>query len=187
MSSVSLRTLFEFSGAIVERGATESAKESETAAKATPSLVGFAAEAGAKRLNEALDTDVFELLADAWLAFKQVRDCADPAKHPPGQDTIVTLHDVEVTSTNSPLLHTTLGGVKLPDLSFTLNLVAKFKTVQLLVRDARIRSLRPGGASAIVKLNYGSAKLAERSTPEWNLPGEIALGRDGIAIARVPN
>ncbi len=187
MSSVSLRSLFEFSGAIVERGASESAKEPQAAGKAAPGLAGFAAEAGAKRLNEALDTDVFELLADAWLTFRQVRDCADPATHPPGQDTLVTLNDVEVTSTNSPLLHATVGGVALPDLRFTLSLVARFKTVQLVVRDARIRSLRPGGASAIVKLSYGSAKLAERSTPEWKLPGEIALGRDGIAIARAPH
>lgn len=183
MSSISLRTLFEFSGAIVERGAKESEKESQTPAKAAPSLAGFVAEAGAKRLNEALETDVFELLADAWLLFKQVRDCADPATHPPGQDTLVTMHDVELTSTNSPLLHVTIGGVALPELRFTLNLVAKFKTVQILVRDARIRSLHPGAASAIVKLNYGSAKLAERSTPEWRLPGEIVLGREGIAIA----
>jgi hypothetical protein len=28
----------------------------------------------------------FDLLADAWLTFKQVRDCADAATHPPGQD-----------------------------------------------------------------------------------------------------
>ena len=54
--------------------------------------------------------------------------------------------------------------------------------VNLVVRDARIRTLRPGGGAAIVKLSYGNAKLVERSTPEWNLPIEIPLGKDGIAI-----
>ena len=182
MSSISLRSLFEFSGANVECGEAEQAKQSQAAA--APSLLGFVAETGAKQLNEALDTDVFELLADAWLSFKKVRDCADPTTHPPKQDTVVTLNDVEITSSNTPLLHTTIGGVALPDLRFTLELTAKFKTVQLVVRDARIRSLRPVTASAIVKLKYGSAKLAERSTPEWTLPGEIQLGQDGIAIPR---
>lgn len=183
MSGVSLRSLFEFSGAIVERGAAERAKD-QPAGAGPPTLVGFVAEAGAKQLNGVLDTDVFELLADAWLTFKQVRDCADATTHPAGQDTIVTLHDVEIASTNSPVLHSTVGGVALPELRFSLVLTAKFKTVQLVVRDARIRSLRPGSASAIVKLSYGSAKLAERATPEWTLPAEIALGSDGIAIAR---
>jgi hypothetical protein len=179
---ISLRTLFEFSGAIVERAAAEKAKESPPMAQAVPTLSGFVAETGAKQLNEALDTDVFELLADAWLAFKQVRECADPVKHPPDQDTVVTLNDVEITSSNSPLLHTTIAGVALPDLRFTLDLTAKFNALQLVVRHARIRALRPGTGSAIVKLKYGSAKLAERSTPDWKLPGEIKLGEDGIAI-----
>ena len=181
MSTVSLRSLFEFSGALIERGAAESAK-AEPGKAGPPTLTGFVAEAGAKRLNEVLDTDVFELLADAWLTFKQVRDCADPATHPPGQDTIVKLHDVEIGSTNSPVLHATVGGVALPELRFTLALVASFKVVNLVVRDARIRALRPGGGAAIVKLSYGNAKLVERSTPEWNLPIEIPLGKDGIAI-----
>ena len=183
MSTVSLRSLFEFSGALIERGAAESAK-AESGRAAPLTLVGFVAEAGAKRLNEVLDTDVFALLADAWLVFKQVLDCADPATHPPGQDTIVKLHEVEIELTNAPVLHATVGGVALPDLRFTLALVASFKVVDLIVRDARILALRPGGGSAIVKLSYGNAKLVERSTPEWNLPTEIALGEAGIAIPR---
>ena len=181
MSGVSLRTLFEFSGALVERGAAEKAKESPEGA-GPPTLLGFVAETAANQLNGALETDVFEMLAGAWLAFKQVRDCADVGSHPPGADTIVTLHDVEIGSTNSPVLHGTLGGLPLPELRFTLVLTAKFKTVQLVVRDARIRTLRPGSGSAVVKLSYGNAKLAERATPEWRLPIEIALGREGIVI-----
>jgi len=149
MSGVSLRTLFEFSGAIVARGAAEKMKEQPEGA-APPTLVGFVAEAGAKQLNEVLDTDVFELLAEAWLAFKQARACTDAATHPPGQDTIVTLHDVEIGSTNTPVLHSTIGGVALPELRFSLGLTAKFKTVQLVVRDARIRTLRPASGSAVV-------------------------------------
>lgn len=181
MSVVSLRTLFEFTGTNVERAAE---KAKETTAN-VPTLVGLAAETAAKQLNAAIDADVFELLAEGWLKFKQIRDCADPSKHPPKQDTIVTLHDVEITSSNSPLLHTTVGGVPLPDLRFTLDLTAKFEAVQLVVRDARIRALRPGSASAIVRLKYGDAKLAESSTPEWKLPGEISLGAEGLAIPRL--
>ncbi|MBI3368637.1 MAG: hypothetical protein HY021_09415, partial [Burkholderiales bacterium] len=84
---------------------------------------------------------------------------------------------------HTPVLHTSVSGVKLPDLRFTLELVAKFEAVDLVIRDARIRSLKPGACSALVKLKYGGTKLAERATPKWALPGEIKLG-EGIAIPR---
>jgi len=53
-----------------------------------------------------------------------------------------------------------------------------------VIRDARIRALRPGTASAQVCLKYGKKKLGESSTPHWHLPGEIKFPGDGIPIAR---
>lgn len=192
MSSVTLHQLFQFTPALVERGAE--ARDREAAGAAAPgearpagetdaSLSGFVAAKAAERLNEALDTDLFEVLAEAWLKFKEVLDCADPARHPPGEDAIVTLREVEVSSSHTPLLHLSVGGVPLPDLRFTLELTARFKSLQLVIRDARIRALRPGLMSAHAKLRYGSFKLGEQPTPEWQVPGEIVCG-EGIPIPR---
>lgn len=195
MSSVTLHQLFQFTQALVERGAEARDREAAEAARpgkpgdegqapeAGPSLSGFVAAKAAERLNEALDTDLFEILAEAWLKFREVLECADPARHPPGQDAIVTLHEVEITSTNTPLLHLTAGGVPLPDLRFTLELTARFKSLQLVVRDARIRALRPGLMSAHARLKCGGFKLGEQLTPEWQVPGEISCG-EGIPIPR---
>lgn len=181
MNPVSLRALFEFSGAMVEHAAAEQAKGA--AAPTSPSLAGFVAESAAQHLNDALEADVLQLLADGWIKFKEVRDCANPKKHPADEVVPVKVFDAELTSTHSPLLRTTVGGVSMPELRFTLELVAKFPAIELLVKNARIRAVRPGRASAVVRLKYGKAQLAERSTPDWTLPLEWPLGKNGIAIA----
>lgn len=182
MNGLKLRDLFEFSAATVEQ-ADAAKRAAPDAVAGAPTLTGFVAETAADELNKALDTDVFELLCDGWLKIRQVIDCADPARHPADEACVVPLRDVEITSSHTPVLHTSVGGVKLPDLRFTLELVARFAAVDLVIRDARIRALRPGDCSALVKLKYGGAKLAERATPKWQLPGEVRLG-DGVPIPR---
>jgi len=173
MTAVSLRSLFEFSSGNVRTAFAERRPEDGAPASTATTFSDFALERAKDQLNQAIDVDVFELFAGAWVKFKQVRDCANPATHPPGQDTIVTMHDVEVTSSNSPLLHTKIGEVPLPDLRFTLDLTAKFEAIQLVVRDAHVRAIKPGAASAIVKLKYGNTTLAEKATPQWQLPDAI--------------
>jgi hypothetical protein len=66
--------------------------------------------------------------------------------------------------------------VALPELKLTLELVARFKSVELAIAGGRIRSLAPGEASAIARLKYKSVKLKEQSTPAWKLPGLLTLG-----------
>lgn len=183
MSAITLRSLFEFTASTVEHAETAQRSEAAAAPLAPPTFTGLIAASAADELNKTLDTDVFEMLSQAWLKLKQVRDCADPALHGPQETCIVPLRDIEITSVNAPLLHTSVAGVKLPDLRLTLELVARFAAIDLVIQGARIRALRPGAASAIVKLKYGSTKLAEKSTPKWVLPGSIELG-DGLAIPR---
>ena len=181
MSTITLRDLFEFSASAVEQAEAAQRSEAAAAPLAPPTFTGLVAASAADELNKTLDTDVFEMLAQAWQKLKQVRDCADPKLHGPQETCVVPLRDIEITSVNTPLLHTTVGGIKLPDLRLTLELVAKFAAIDLVIQGARIRTLRPGAASAMVKLKYGSVKLAEKSTPKWVLPGSVDLG-EGLPI-----
>ena len=181
VSAITLRTLFEFSASTVEHAEATQRSEAGSGALAPPTFTGFIASTAADELNKTLDTDVFEMLGQAWLKLKQVRDCADPALRPPHETSVVPLRDIAITSVNTPLLHATVGGVKLPDLRLTLELVAKFSAIDLVIQGARIRSLRPGAASATVKLKYGSIKLVEKATPKWVLPASVDLG-EGLAI-----
>jgi hypothetical protein len=175
---VCLRDLIEVSESDVEHAA------SDVAATAGGGRIhGFAASIGATKLNEALDKDVGDALALGWSKVKAVRDAAKRSLQHPGETSIVTLGQHELTSTHHPVLSIRVAELPAAEIRFTLDLVAQFKSVKLAISDGRIRSVSPGEASAIAKLKYGNVELNKKSTPAWKLPGEIRLSGDGIPVA----
>lgn len=147
-----------------------------------PSLPDFAAKVAAEQLNQVLDADAIEWLGSGLLKLIAIRECADKGKHPPDETIVVSLGATELTSTNYPILEISLDGTKVLELKFTLDLSAKFGTLEVNLRDAKIVSLKPGTATVTAKLRYGDLKLKEQSTPEWKLPGEVCFAR-GIPIS----
>lgn len=175
---VCLRDLIEVSESDVERAASDYATESGGGR-----IRGFAAHVGAGKLNEALDKDVGDALALGWSKVKAVRDAAKRSVQHPGETSVVTLGQHELTSTHHPVLTVRVAELPAAELRFTLDLVAQFRSVKLEINDGRIRSVAPGEASAIAKLKYGNVELSKRSTPAWKLPVEIRLSGDGIPVA----
>jgi hypothetical protein len=173
-----LRDLIEVSESDVEHAASDFA-----AGSGGGRIHGFAAHVGAEKLNEALDKDVGEVLALGWSKVKAVRDAARRSLQNPGETSLVTLGQHELTSTHYPTLIVRVARLPAAEIRFTLDLVAQFKSVKLAISDGRIRSVSPGEASAIAKLKYGNVELGRKSTPAWKLPGEMRLPGDGIAVA----
>lgn len=174
-----LRDLIEVSASDVERAASDYAAESGGGG-----LHGFAAHVGASKLNEALDKDVGDALATGWSKLKAVRDAAKRSLQHPGETSVVTIGQHELTSTHHPVLSVRVAELPAAELRFTLDLVAQFKSVKLEISDGRIRAVSPGEASAFAKLKYGNVELGRKSTPAWKLPGEIRLSGDGIPVAQ---
>ena len=163
-----LRDLIEVSAedvdaAVKERGSTG------------PDMPGFVASVAADKLNDVLDQDITSLLATGWSKVKEVQTAAARSRAAPGTTEVVMLGKHEQTSTHHPILSLSLGQQTLTELKFTLELVAAFKGVKLAVTDGHIQSVAPGEASALARLKFGNLKLKEKSTPKWNLPGEIRL------------
>jgi hypothetical protein len=145
-------------------------------------IAGFVASVGADELNRAMDKDAGDLLALGWSKVQAVRDAAKKSLGKPGE-TVVTLGEHEMTSTHYPILTITVARLPATELKFTLELIARFKSVKLAIREGKIRSFSPGEVSAIVRLKYKKAKLKEQATPSWNLPGKVDLPGEGIAVA----
>lgn len=173
-----LRDLIEVSESDVEHAATDFAEESGGSR-----IRGFAAHIGADKLNEALDKDVGDSLALGWTRVKAVRDAAKRSMQHPGETSVVTLGQHDLTSTHYPVLTVSVAKLPAAEIRFTLELVAQFKSVKLAISDGRIRSVSPGEASAIARLKYKNVELSKKSTPAWKLPGEIRLRGDGIQVA----
>jgi hypothetical protein len=136
----------------------------------------------AARLKEVLDLDVLELIGQAWRKARELREYADPLKHPPEETSIVHLGEHAVTCEVHPVLAVRLGDVALPELRFTVNLVAKFKSAALTIRGGAIRAVAPGVCAAVAELKYRSVSLKREETPELRLPGRFEF-RDGLRIA----
>lgn len=173
-----LRDLVEVSESDVEHAASDFAADSGGGR-----IHGFAAHIGADKLNEALDKDVGDVLALGWCKLKAVRDAARRSLEHPGETSVVTLGQHELTSTHHPVLTVSVAKLPSAELRFTLEVVAQFKSVKLAICDGRLRSVSPGEASAIARLKYKNAELTRKSTPAWKLPGQIRLSGDGIPVA----
>jgi hypothetical protein len=176
--TVCLRDLIEMSQDDVERAVSEHARESGAG-----TLAGFAASVGADTLNQALEKDVTDALAVGWTKVQAVREAAKRSLEHPGEGAVVTLGQHDLTSTHYPVLSIRVARLPVTELTFTLELVARFKSVELAIRDGRIRSFAPGEASAIARLKYKNVKLKEKSTPAWKLPGKIRLAEEGVLVA----
>lgn len=173
-----LRDLVEVSESDVEHAASDFAADS-----GGHRIHGFAAHIGADKLNEALDKDVSDALALGWSKLKAVRDAAKRSLAHPGETSVVTLGQHELTSTHHPVLTVSVAKLSPAEMRFTLELVAQFKSVKLAISDGRLRSVSPGEASAMARLKYKNVELSKKSTPAWKLPGEIRLSGGGIPVA----
>jgi len=179
-----LRDLISFSQEDVERAAVERKGEKGGAADGDgdPGFKGFAAGKVAEKLNEALDMDLAETLAEGWAKVKIVREAAARSIKAPGTTEVVTLGQHEQTSTHRPILTLVVAEQAVSDLVFTLELVVRFKSVKLAISGGKLQSVAPGEASAIARLKYKSVQLKEQSTPAWVLPGVVRLPGDGLHV-----
>lgn len=149
--------------------ALQAEAQSKSAPAALLEKVASLGEAvGAKELNEALEVDAIELLAQGWTKLRDVTDAVRKSRASPDTTTMVTLGEHKVTADCQPVLEIKLADLTLTELTFTLELEVLFKSVKLAIRDARLK--------------YGKVKLKEQKTEAWELPVRIELG-DGIPLA----
>jgi hypothetical protein len=174
---VSLGGLIKLSESDVEHAVSDHA-----ATHGGKGLAGFVTSVGADELNSALDKDAGDVLALGWTKVQAVREAAKKSLGHSGE-TVVMLGEHDLTSTHYPVLTITVAKLPATELKFTLELIARFKSVKLAIREGRIRSFSPGEVSAIVRLKYKGTQLKEQSTPAWNLPGKVDLPGEGIVVA----
>jgi hypothetical protein len=170
-----LRDLIALEDGDVACAVEKCAKSEPRYASLSGQVAGLALREGARRLNDTLDADPFELLATAWTRVRLLQEYADPARHPPGETAVVTLGEHRLKGTWHPVLEVAVGGSALPGLRFTLEVELQFRSVGLGVEDGAIRSVAPGTASVSARLKYGKVKLQECPSRSLKLPGRLVL------------
>jgi hypothetical protein len=112
-------------------------------------------------LRSVLDCDLVETLAKAWTTARALQDYADPARHPPGEASVVHLGEREVERELHPVVAVTIGQCECMELRFTLTLAAHFSGLALTIRAPHITGGSAGDLKVSAQLSYGGAKLHE--------------------------
>jgi hypothetical protein len=144
---------------------------------------GFIADQAGEALRSLLDCDPIELLAKGWTEAQALRDYADPAKHPPGETSLVPLAEHKFERDLHPTLELAVAGCPPVRLRFTVSLAAHFKGLTLSIRDGHLTGGAVGEAwvSAVVK--YGDVPLTgEKESKKLKLPGRFAFAVPGLRI-----
>ena len=170
MSNVRLRAKIEVSGDDIERALVEHAKDEPSVSRVLEHLGGSAAKLAADELNQALDLNVFELLAPGWAQVPAVRNAVQLSALMPGPPSIVRLDQHNITSTAYPVLNVNVADRALPELRLTLEIIAGAQSATLAVRNGRFELLALGNASVTARLKYKSVLLKEHATTVEGAP-----------------
>ena len=141
-------------------------------------------DGAAKAVRDALDCDLFETLAQAWLKAKELREYKDPKKHPPGERSTVFLAEHKLSAKLEPELEVNVAGLYRTKLKLTLELKADFDCADLTIMNGHIIEIAAGECHAIAQLKYGGTNLHKplKSQP-FRLSRPRVLAAPGLAIA----
>lgn len=119
----------------------------------------FAGAKVADAVHEVLDIDAFELIARAWAKAVELSEYNDPVKFPRDKESKTHLLDHKLTAKLHPVIEVAILGFGRTKLRFTLELTARFRSAELLIKGGQIVAVAAGDCSASAQLKYGDIKL----------------------------
>ena len=143
---------------------------------------GFIGSEATDAVRSVLDCDVFELLAQGWCSARELHEYSDPARHPPGERSIVYLAKHSFVQTVHPVLDVTVDSIPCPPLRFTLELAANFRSVALSITGGRITGAGAGDVDVGARLKYGDVTLFDKETRKLPFPARIDFKAPGLLI-----
>ena len=134
-------------------------------------------------LKSVLDCDLLEVLAGAWAKAAPLAEFADPAKHPPGERSVVELGEHDISRELKPVIGVTIGTCPCVELNFTFALAAHVSGVRLAILDGHITGGDLGELWASAQLSYEGVPLhPEQESTRIAVPGEFIFAAPGIKI-----
>ena len=143
---------------------------------------GFIGSEATTAVKSVLDFDVFDVVAEAWCAFKELHEYRDPARHPIGERSIVFLGVHRFMKSVHPILAITIGSVTSMSLRFTVELEADIRAVALGICNGHITSLGSGDGDVSASLKYGDINLSKHESKKVRLPSHLDFKDPGLPI-----
>jgi hypothetical protein len=147
---------------------------------------GFVGKEVFRALQSVLDCDLLEILASGWAKASALTDFADPAKHPPGERSVIEIGAHDVSRELNPVIAITIGSCPCVELKFTFTISANIGGVRLSILDGHIIGGDLGEAWASGQLSYEGVPLhSAAESQKIELPGEFRFDAPGIQIPRI--
>ena len=135
-------------------------------------------------LRSILDIPVMDALASGWSAAAKLAEFGDPARHPPGERSVIEIGEHELTQSFKPVIAVTIGSCPCLELDFTLAVSAKFGGVKLAIADGYILGGETGDAWASGQLSLHGVPLHKPAeSRKVALPGAFDFAVPGVPIA----
>ena len=139
-----------------------------------------------KALESALDRDLLDVLGKMWSEVGAIAAFADPARHPPGERSVVELGGHELKRELHPVIAVTVGPCPCVELKFLFALTANIGGVRLSILDGHITGGDLGELWASAQLSYEGVPLhPPQESARVAIPGEFSFTQPGIKIPRI--
>ncbi|MCY7338559.1 MAG: hypothetical protein LH465_01145 [Sphingomonas bacterium] len=139
-------------------------------------------------LSSVLDCDLIGVLAKGWAEAAALSDYADPAKHPPGERSVVELGEHDFSREFEPVIGVTVASCPCVELRFTFALTAHVGGVKLAILDGHVTGGELGESWASAELSYAGVPLHPKTeTNKLAIPGAFTFDAPGIPIPRIPS
>ena len=137
---------------------------------------GLAADIGAK-IEEMFDIKLIGVMIGAWKDLHELKECADPRKHPPDETISLPLVDYHLDATFKPYIDVAIGTLPPIRVEFEIAIGVELRGVTVKIQAGAVRALRLGSCRASATVKCDGTIVFERCARELEVPGEIVLPR----------
>jgi len=130
---------------------------------------------------EALDIPVVTLLLPAWKKYQEIKELANPAKHPPDEELLASLAEHTIEAKREPELVITYLGSEIARIKLALTIELTLEGIVLCIHNGVITEIREGSIKGKATLDLEKKTILEKQLGPVELPGRLDLGK-GISL-----
>jgi len=139
----------------------------------------FRDQAMEKAARDLMNVRLDSILFSAWGKSSPLKKYLDREKYPADSTITVAIGEHTVNSEHHPWLEASIGGIDCR-INFGITLGLKLKSIVLVIKDGRIKALKPGECSVSGTVTCQNVQIQEKAPEAFSLP-TFDLG-EGVPI-----
>jgi hypothetical protein len=137
-----------------------------------------------KKLLEALNINVADIMVSAWDRCGEVLQYSNKKKCPAGRCQMVHLAEHTIESIHEPSIEIYYNNQPISEINFEITLFLTVEGIVLEITDGRIMKIHTGSCRGGGCIKCEGITILKKKTRRFTLPGTISLGK-GIAISKL--